>query len=978
MSNCQSAGSKLFLGSFPAALIGVLVVLSGCEQGSGGGGADGSASLQNPEAALLFVRDTQPPSIPTGLSAKAVSSAQIELAWSPSTDNTGVTHYRVRRNGALVATVGKVTTYEDIKLAASTTYSYTVRAVDAAGNVSGLSNVASATTQATDTTPPTVSSTSPANAALDIAVNSAITATFSEVMLTSTLNASTFQLTTQGGLPVAGTVSATGNSMTFKPSVPLDALAQYTATVTTGVQDSAGNPLAGTFTWNFTTSPVPDTTPPTVSAISPADAASGVALNTAVSATFSEAMTNATLTNTTFILTQTSGGAVIGSRVSISGNTATLVPSVALSGDTNYTATITTGVQDAAGNSLAANLVWTFTTAAAPDTTPPTVSGMSPASGATGVALNTAVSATFSEPMTNSTLTNASFTLAGSGGAAVAGMVTVNGNTATFTPTAPLAAMTLHTATISTAAKDAAGNALAANFSSTFTTAAVLDTTPPTVSATSPGNAATGVALNSPVSATFSEAMTNATLNTASFTLTTSGGAPVAGMVNVSGNTATFAPSAPLAASTLYTAAITTAASDAAGNALAAGFTWFFTTGPGAPPVPTVSLAANPTSVASGGSSTLTWSSADAASCSASGAWSGAKATSGSETTAALTSPGTFALACTGAGGTASTSATVTVSGVASTPSYTTNFDLTENPISEGGAWRRASNAWTNVRTGNGIAFGTNGSLDTYDDSYALLSGFGPDQQAQAVVFRSPTLVSSGITHEMELLLRFSDDAGNARGYECLFNYAGGVDIVRWNGPLGNFTPLALTGGAGSLGRDLVSGDVIKATIVGNVISTYINGVLMVQASDSTYASGQPGIAFFTRPDGVSASALFGMTSYTASASGAVDPAPPPPPPPPPPTSGTSLPEDCVATAVNGSSGCLNLVPELTDSGGGVWTLVGTKVLRNGVDLNVAKFYSDVNMLVMSANNVVRAISPAHGYICDPTGVVGAWTTSGC
>jgi hypothetical protein len=74
----------------------------------------------------------------------------------------------------------------------------------------------------------------------------------------------------------------------------------------------------------------------------------------------------------------------------------------------------------------------------------------------------------------------------------------------------------------------------------------------------------------------------------------------------------------------------------------------------------------------------------------------------------------------------------------------------------------------------------------------------------------------------------------------------------------------------------------------------------------------------------------------------------------------------------------LNLVPELTDSGGGVWTLVGTKVLRNGVDLNVAKFYSDVNMLVMAGSNVVRAISPAHGYICDPTGVIGAWTTSGC
>lgn len=206
---------------------------------------------------------------------------------------------------------------------------------------------------------------------------------------------------------------------------------------------------------------------------------------------------------------------------------------------------------------------------------------------------------------------------------------------------------------------------------------------------------------------------------------------------------------------------------------------------------------------------------------------------------------------------------TVTVTGL-STPSYATNFDdPPEAPISEGGVWHRAGNVWTNVNKANGIAFGTNGANDAYDDSYALLSGFGPDQTAQAVVFRSPSLVSSTITHEMELLLRFSDDANNARGYECLFNYAGGVDIVRWNGPLGNFTSLSFTGGAGNLGRDLVSGDVIKATIVGNVISTYINGVLRAQAVDSTFATGQPGIGFFTRPLGVGANADFGMTTYT-------------------------------------------------------------------------------------------------------------------
>ena len=80
-----------------------------------------------------------------------------------------------------------------------------------------------------------------------------------------------------------------------------------------------------------------------------------------------------------------------------------------------------------------------------------------------------------------------------------------------------------------------------------------------------------------------------------------------------------------------------------------------------ASPVPTVSLAANPTSVTSGGASTLIWSSTNATSCTASGGWSGTKATSGSQSTGALTATGNFTLTCTGTGGSASASATVTV-----------------------------------------------------------------------------------------------------------------------------------------------------------------------------------------------------------------------------------------------------------------------------------------------------------------------------
>lgn len=193
-------------------------------------------------------------------------------------------------------------------------------------------------------------------------------------------------------------------------------------------------------------------------------------------------------------------------------------------------------------------------------------------------------------------------------------------------------------------------------------------------------------------------------------------------------------------------------------------------------------------------------------------------------------------------------------------PSFTANFSLTENPISDHGAWHRANNAWTNVATANQIAFGTVMATSNFDDSYALLSGFGPDQTATAVVSRSSTL-ATGITHEIELLLRFSDDANNAMGYECLFNYAGGVDIVRWNGPLNNFTPLGITGGAGGLGREMRTGDVIKATVAGSVIRTYINDVLMAETTDSMFSAGQPGIGFFTRVGGDSRN--FGMSSYS-------------------------------------------------------------------------------------------------------------------
>jgi hypothetical protein len=97
--------------------------------------------------------DTTAPSVPTGLSATAISSSQINLSWTASTDNVGVTGYKVYRNGTQIATTANNNYNDNNNLSPNTAYSYTVSAYDAAGNNSGQSSSASATTQ------PTTSST---------------------------------------------------------------------------------------------------------------------------------------------------------------------------------------------------------------------------------------------------------------------------------------------------------------------------------------------------------------------------------------------------------------------------------------------------------------------------------------------------------------------------------------------------------------------------------------------------------------------------------------------------------------------------------------------------------------------------------------------------------------------------------------------------------------------------------------------------
>jgi hypothetical protein len=195
---------------------------------------------------------------------------------------------------------------------------------------------------------------------------------------------------------------------------------------------------------------------------------------------------------------------------------------------------------------------------------------------------------------------------------------------------------------------------------------------------------------------------------------------------------------------------------------------------------------------------------------------------------------------------------------------YTTNFPLTENPISEGGHWINGLTTgidWSDVQTIPGQAFSTEtGRGPNYADSTALLTGsWGPTQTVQAVVYISAA--DSTILEEVELRLRSSLSAHSCTGYEVLFSvkpdniYSA---IVRWNGPLGDFTPL------GNRRAGVVNGDVVKATAVGSTITCYINNTAIFSVNDTTYPSGNPGMGFYLQ-GGLGPPVDYGFSSYTAS-----------------------------------------------------------------------------------------------------------------
>ena len=207
--------------------------------------------------------------------------------------------------------------------------------------------------------------------------------------------------------------------------------------------------------------PRPDTTPPEIETVSPAEGSVDVLINEAVRVIFSEQIDTNKITPATFGISPSVTGSF-----DFSGDTITYNPTTVLGYGTEYSVSVTTGVTDLAGNQLQDNKNWNFTTAGNPATTPPVVISTVPVNLDSDVNASAPIRATFSKAIDASTLTTTSFNLSGE----VTGTVSLTDSTATFLPDDTLDFNTQYTATIDTTVADTFGNNLATPYIWTFTT----------------------------------------------------------------------------------------------------------------------------------------------------------------------------------------------------------------------------------------------------------------------------------------------------------------------------------------------------------------------------------------------------------------------------------------------------------------------------------------------------------------------------
>jgi hypothetical protein len=445
------------------------------------------------------------------------------------------------------------------------------------------------TVQNSGTTPPTIVSISPANGSTGAPLNTVVTVEWSEPLDRTTFTAAYFYLyDTTTGLTVPATigVDASGRITTLTPTQLLAVSRTYYPTMiggASGIKDALGNALSGNVQYNFTTGFSTTSTGPAFIASNIPAGATGVPLNAPVVLQFSSSI-NPTSQPAGVQIT-TGGNAVNGTYAFNSDQTIlTFTPASALTAGTTYTATYTAQLTDAAGNGLTNPGSFSFTTGTAADTTGPGIVSTDPLANETGVGTNAILRVVFNKPVDPTTISSSNFILYNGNNTSITypGTVAISADrfSATFTPTSPLLGLTQYLWQLYTYKGENGVNDVQ-NVSQYFTTGGSADTTPPTVTAISPSNGATGVPVNTKIAALFSKAIDATSVNNTSISLSP----PAAGTASLSADqlSLTFTPTANLSTSIIYTISIA-GLRDTDGNALTPFTPTTFTTGSSSTP----------------------------------------------------------------------------------------------------------------------------------------------------------------------------------------------------------------------------------------------------------------------------------------------------------------------------------------------------------------------------------------------------------
>ena len=306
--------------------------------------------------------------------------------------------------------------------------------------------------------------TQPVDNAQNIELHTPIQASFNTTIDTATINESTFIIREDTAV-VAGTFSISDSIVTFTPSQEFDRSKIITSTLSPDIADTQGNRMGQEYVWDFTTRPLTEEerTPPSVTATTPQSDDTDVPLNTNILAQFSKKLNPETINSNTFYV-QNDKGSIVSGSVSYADSTATAKfnPSVKLDEGVEYTATITTDIEDLFGHSPDQNHSWTFTTMVI-DRIPPRVLSTNPRDNEENVDDDIQITATFNEAMDPATINDETFLLyinRSTGFQQVFGTVSYDSNTARFVPHEDLQDQGYYIAIISTSVTDLAGNEL--------------------------------------------------------------------------------------------------------------------------------------------------------------------------------------------------------------------------------------------------------------------------------------------------------------------------------------------------------------------------------------------------------------------------------------------------------------------------------------------------------------------------------------